>query len=164
MKIDASTTSGPPIHYKSQIETDWIGQWDLYSKKDGKPIDVVLVIESVEPYQPLQRKTVKRADGSRGPERLNKFAIAFVGQKKRWISGPSTQQVIAGIYGPDLRKWIGKKIALYPDPNVTFGSTKVGGVRVRPTAPGTAPVTEDELDAAVDTDAQARIDAARDGS
>ncbi len=161
MKIDAHSTSGPPIHYKSLIETDALGQWDLYSRKDGKPLDAVVVIESIEPYVPRQRKTVRRADGTRGPERLNKYLFKFVGKKKFWISGPATQQVIAGIYGPNLRDWIGKKITLYPDPDVRFGSKKTGGVRVRPTAPGSAPVTEEALDNVPDAETAARIEEAK---
>lgn len=101
-------------------------------------------------YRPRQKKK---------NEKTNRYVIRFVGKRKAWLSGPATQQVIASMYGPYLERWVGKKIALYVDPNVTFGRDKTGGIRVRPTIPG-GPATTDPLDNPVDEEGAAAREAA----
>jgi len=39
--------------------------------------------------------------------------------------------LLAKAYGPDTDDWTGKKIALFVDPNVTYGGRVTGGIRVR---------------------------------
>jgi len=38
---------------------------------------------------------------------------------------------IAQAYGDDSDQWIGKKIILYFEPNVSYGGKRTGGIRVR---------------------------------
>lgn len=64
-----------------------------------------------------------------------RLLVAFRGVKKVWASGSTCQRLIAALYGPDTRDWIGKPIALYVDPNVKFGGASFGGIRVRPSVP-----------------------------
>ena len=40
-------------------------------------------------------------------------------------------------FGPDSKQWVGRRIKVFHDPNVSFGGKLVGGVRIR--TPSTAP-------------------------
>ena len=135
-----------PTHYKTLVESDWLGQWDFPTGREA-----VVVIESVKPYTPEKRQKKKMPDGSYKDEPNKRVAIAFRGKKKAWLAGPVSQKAIAGMFGPYLENWIGKAITLYVDTDVMFGKQKTGGVRVRPTPPkiGTK-ATEDALDRPVD--------------
>jgi hypothetical protein len=144
-KIDSKI--GAAIHYRSLLENEWLGQWDLM--KDGKLLRPTVTIKSLEPYVPPQRKKFRQPDGSYKLEPIKRYIVEFEGKRKRWLSGPVTQRAIAGMYGNDLRAWIGQKITLYVDESVQFGRTKTGGIRVVNTKPVEAP-TDEPLDNSVD--------------
>jgi len=127
-------------HYKELIETEFLGQWDLPPGRD-----VIVTIAKVERYTPRQRKKKKRDDGGFEDERFTRIAISFEKARKRWLSGPATQAVIAKMYGNNVEGWVGKKVALYVDHDVKMGRAVVGGIRVRPTPPK-GKVTEEALD------------------
>lgn len=115
-------------HYKTLIETDWLGQWDL-------PIgrDVIVRIASVDRYVPEKKKK---------DEKTKRIAIGFAGKRKRWLAGPVSQKALAKMYGPNVEQWIGQLVALYVDESVRFGSETTGGIRVRPTIPRGKETTE----------------------
>ena len=137
-------------HYKTQIERENLNQADL-SDGFGGYRDATVEIESIPViYRPRERKV---------GEKLNRYLFRFVGKRKAWISGPATQGVIVGMYGPYLENWVGKKITLYVDPAVTFGRKTVGGIRVRPMIPR-GPATEDALDNPIDEAGAAEREAA----
>ena len=150
----ANAKTAGAVHYKSMLDNEHLGQWDLGGNRP------TVVIESVQPYFPRKRKKVKREDGTFGDEPIKKLLIRFVGKRKAWISGPATQQVIAKIHGRNIGDWIGKKITLYVDNSVMFGRENTGGVRVINVAP-TGPATEDPLDRDIDREVAERIEAAR---
>lgn len=133
-------------HYKTLIDTEWLGQWDFPSADR----EVVVVIETVERFA-SKRKRSKKIDGKTVIEPNKRVAIGFRGKRKKWLAGPVSQAAIAAMYGPHVEGWIGKPIALYVDPNVVFGNTTTGGVRVRPSVPRGAP-SGDTLDRPVDVD------------
>jgi hypothetical protein len=154
--IDAKTPGR--THYKRLLENEHLGQWDL-QKDDGTHLRATVIIESVRPYAPPQRRKKKMPDGSYQFERNNKLLVSFVGKRKRWIAGPVSQTAIAGLYGAVLQDWIGKKITLYVDTTVTMGRRTVGGIRVANVAPVEAP-TDDPLDREVDASMRALQDEA----
>lgn len=137
-------------HYKTLIEREFLNQADLADGFGGFREATVEISAVPVIYKPRQRKQNEKA---------NRFVIRFVGKRKAWLSGPATQQVIAGMYGPYLEEWVGKRITLYVDPNVKFGKDKTGGVRVRPIIPR-GPVTADPLDNPVDEEGAAQREAA----
>lgn len=47
-----------------------------------------------------------------------------------WRPGKSMRRVLAGLWGKDSAKWIGRQVELFCDDNVMFGGEKVGGVRI----------------------------------
>lgn len=69
-----------------------------------------------------------------GAEPENKIAIYFDELEKPLICNSTNAQLIAQVTGDEEdveRTWIGKKIVLYTDPNVSFSGKLVGGIRVR---------------------------------
>lgn len=108
-------------HYKTMIETEFLGQWDLPAGRD-----VIVRIAKVERYVPERKKK---------DEKLKRIAISFAGKRKRWLAGPVSQKALAKMYGPHVEEWVGKLIALYVDESVEFGRERTGGIRVRPTPP-----------------------------
>jgi hypothetical protein len=138
-------------HYKSLIDTEYLGQWDLPPGRD-----VVVLIAKVERWTPEVPRSKKLPDGTRIDEPNKRVKLSFQGKKKTWLCGPVSQQTIAAMYGPHIEQWIGKPVALYVDPTVKMGRTTTGGLRVRPQVPH-AKATEDPMDRPVDVEAQARI-------
>jgi hypothetical protein len=124
-------------HYKTLIETTYLGQWDFPPGREA-----TVEIESVERFIPRSRRKGQKND---------RLMIGFRGKKKRWLAGPVSQAVIEAMFGNYIEDWTGKKITLYVDANVSFGRRRIGGVRVRPMA-ATGPLTDDPLDNEVDAD------------
>ena len=60
-----------------------------------------------------------------------KGVLRFQEAVKPLILNVTNSKTIAKLYGRDADGWIGKRIALYFDPNVQFGRELVGGVRVK---------------------------------
>lgn len=52
-------------------------------------------------------------------------------ERKVWICPKTAALEIAALHGPDPRQWAGKKITIYHEEGIYFGSKKVGGIRVR---------------------------------
>jgi hypothetical protein len=74
------------------------------------------------------------------PEEL-KWCMHFEEVDKPMVLNSTNGAIIAKYTGSDDSDgWIGKKIVLYDDPNVSFGGKLVGGIRVRaPRIPKVAP-------------------------
>ncbi len=47
-----------------------------------------------------------------------------------WRPGKSMRRVLAFCWGTDAAQWVGRRVELYCDPEVTFGKDKVGGTRI----------------------------------
>lgn len=153
---------GARTHYKSLLESEWLGQWDL-QKPDGSYVEAVVEIESVVRYVP-QKRARKKVIGPDGREVLGpdgkvqwkdvpnrRVNIGFRGKRKHWLAGPVSQEILNKMFGKYTQDWIGKKITIYVDPTATFGREVTGGLRVRMQRNGAkGPVTEDALDNAVD--------------
>ena len=149
-------------HYKSLIETNFLGQWDVTDPKTGKTFEPTVEIESVKRYvSPVKRKK-KMPDGSYKDEPNKRLEIAFKGKRKHWLAGPVSQATISVMYGNYIEDWIDKRITLYVDASVKMGKRTVGGIRVRPMVPGSnVPTTLEPLDEPVDEAKAAELDEAR---
>ena len=65
--------------------------------------------------------------------------MSFDENDKPLVLNSTNGQIMQQITGsPESDDWTGAKVVLYHDPNVSFGGTLVGGVRIR--APRKAPV------------------------
>jgi hypothetical protein len=142
-------------HYKSLVDSTWLGQWDLPGR------DVIVTIAKVAKYRPERVQSKRMPDGSYQPEPNKKLAISFVGKKKAWLAGPVSLKAIAAMFGPEIEAWEGRAVALYVDADVAFGGQVVGGIRVRPTPPkSSAKPSTDPLDRPVDQVKAEQIDRA----
>lgn len=47
-----------------------------------------------------------------------------------WRPGKSMRRVLASCWGTDASQWVGRRVTLYCDETVTFGSDVVGGTRI----------------------------------
>ena len=153
-------------HYKALLDNDYVGQWDFpIDAKTGKRIEITVTIDGVpKRYKPARQMSKKMPDGSYAPERIKRLEISLKNARgpirKKWLSGPATQQVIASLYGNDIEGWDGKLLTLYVDPDVMMGRDKVGGVRVRNVAPTSGP-GHDSLDGEPDPEKVSQIAGAR---
>jgi hypothetical protein len=58
-------------------------------------------------------------------------AIAFEGDNnKPWYPCKSMRRVLVAAWGADSSQYLGRRITLFRDPSVTYGSIQVGGIRV----------------------------------
>ena len=97
------------------IESKYLKQADL----DGE-VDVTIV--------KVGQMNVAREDEQ--PEM--KWAMKFQEFKKPMILNSTNLQLLAKACGSEESDdWIGKKVIIYADPNVSFGGKLVGGLRVK---------------------------------
>lgn len=61
--------------------------------------------------------------------------LYFKDWPKPLACGSTVLSVVAGMHGTDTREWLGRFVTIFPDPTVTYGRDRVGGVRVRPAQP-----------------------------
>ena len=78
----------------------------------------------------------------------HKWCLTFQELEKPLVLNSTNIQLCAQICGSeDTDHWIGKRIVLYTDPNVSYAGKLVGGIRVRaPKANAAAPEPVVELD------------------
>lgn len=85
-----------------------------------------------------------------GAEPDERWTLSFREFEKPMVLNSTNGQIIAAITGSgESDDWIGKKIVLYVDPNVSFGGKLVGGIRCRApkgqTVPAPKPQTFDRV-------------------
>jgi hypothetical protein len=105
--------------WRSMFDRDYIGAWDL-----PKGVDVPVVIERVKAGE-------LTAPGGR---KTRKPLVFFKGKEKGLALNKTNSKLIAGMYGNDTAKWVGKPIAIYAT-QTQFGGDTVECIRVRPTPP-----------------------------
>ena len=70
------------------------------------------------------------------------IAIHFEGDSgKPWKPCKSMARVLVHCWGADANLYVGRSVTLYGDPNVVFGGSKVGGIRVSHLSHINEPVT-----------------------
>ena len=69
-------------------------------------------------------------------ETKRRWAIAFQElDTPLLLNATNGQAICSALENREMNEWIGKKIALYVDHNVKFGTKKVSAIRIRSTAP-----------------------------
>ena len=66
-----------------------------------------------------------------GNQSQNKAVMRFREPIKPWIVGTQTLEVIGSWWGEETERWVGKRIELYHDANITFKGKVTGGTRAR---------------------------------
>jgi hypothetical protein len=60
-----------------------------------------------------------------------RWIIHFRERDKGMVLNVTSIRVLEVAYGDDTDKWVGNKVMVYVDPNVSFGGKVVGGLRLR---------------------------------
>lgn len=69
-----------------------------------------------------------------------KWCLTFQEMEKPLVLNSTNIQLCAQICGSeDTDHWIGKRVVLYTDPNVSYQGKLIGGIRVRAPKPNAAP-------------------------
>lgn len=138
-------------HWRTMIEKDFLGSWDLTDPKTGRPRDWTLEVAKVASESLKTRET---------PKGKRRVVIRFKGAKKAFVANTTNCETIESMYGSDTDKWIGKRLTLYATMVRGPKGGQVPGIRVRPTEP-TGPaetVPERDVDPAMRAAQDAEFD------
>ena len=95
-----------------------------FLKKEDVGVGVLATIKNVHQENVAQE----------GAEPEMKWCVTFAELEKPMVLNSTNGQIIAKITGAEDNietAWVGKKIVLFHDPNVSFGGKLIGGIRVR---------------------------------
>jgi len=68
--------------------------------------------------------------------------VSFDGDNARpWKPGKSMRRVLLALYGAESSAYIGKRVTLFNDSEITFGPDKTGGIRISHASGITEPMT-----------------------
>lgn len=67
-----------------------------------------------------------------GDDGQQKWVLYFREEAKGMALNVTTIRVLEKAFGDDSDQWVGKKVKVYVDPNVSFGGRVVGGLRLMP--------------------------------
>lgn len=108
--------------------------------------------EDFEEDRVMTIKTVKLEDMP-GDDGQQKWVLYFREDAKGMALNVTSIRVLEKAFGDDSDMWVGKRVMVYVDPNVSFGGRVVGGLRLRApkgraaVAPATkAPVVDEFAD------------------
>ena len=74
-----------------------------------------------------------------------RWVLFFRELPKGLVLNSTTIRVLEKAFGNDSDDWIGKRVTLYVDPNVSFRGQVVGGLRIRPMKPRNAAAATAQL-------------------
>jgi hypothetical protein len=115
-----------------------------FLKKEDVGGGMLMTVEGCEPHNVAKE----------GAPPENKWCLMFSETDKPLVLNSTNIQLCERIFGSDdTDEWIGKKIVLYTDPNVSYQGKVIGGIRVRapkvktpPPAPPPPAVAEELTD------------------
>lgn len=107
-------------HYKTMYDqSDLLFAFDLHGR------DVTVTIERVYSGELV---------GEKGRKTRKPF-LQFARTKKRLALNRTNGKTIAGMYGTDTDKWVGKSITLFPTTTKDASGETVECIRIKPTVP-----------------------------
>src|SRR6201986_2947216 len=71
-----------------------------------------------------------RLEDMPGDQGEQKWVLYFKEEAKGMALNVTTIRVLEQAYGDDTDHWVGNKVMVYVDPNVSFGGKVVGGLRL----------------------------------
>lgn len=104
--------------YRTMFDSDYLYAFHLQGKE--------LTVE-------ISRVTGGEVTGT-GGKKSRKPVCYFKGKEKPLALNKTNCKTIAGMYGPDTAKWVGRCIAIYPT-TTSFGNETVECIRVKPGVP-----------------------------
>ena len=76
-------------------------------------------------------KDCKLENVGRDDQPEERWVLFFRERDKGMVLNVTTIRVLEAAYGGDTDRWVGNKVMVYVDPNVSFGGKVVGGLRLR---------------------------------
>jgi hypothetical protein len=76
-------------------------------------------------------KDCRLEDVGKENDQEQRWVLYFREREKGMVLNVTTIRVLEAAYGGDSDHWIGNKVMVYVDPNVSFGGKVVGGLRLR---------------------------------
>ncbi len=67
---------------------------------------------------------------TRNSDKARPVNVHFAEFDRPWRPGKSMGRVLRQCWGPKTAAWIGRRVELFCDPEVTYGKDKVGGIRI----------------------------------
>jgi hypothetical protein len=81
-------------------------------------------------------KGVRLEDLGQADKPESRWVIYFKERDKGMVLNVTTIRVLESAFGDDTDHWIGNRVMVYVDPNVSFQGRVVGGLRLRPPKAG----------------------------
>lgn len=76
-------------------------------------------------------RTVTIADVVRGtPEQPVNIVTTEFGPERPYKPSKSMRRILVAAWGTEASNYVGRRITIYRDPDITFGKDKVGGIRI----------------------------------
>ena len=111
------------MDYRKMYDSKLLRSFDLEDDQ-GRKFDRTLVIKGCTAGELT----------SAGNKKDKLPLVSFEGESKQLGINKTNGKVLAGLYGKDVRSWIGRSITVYAT-TTKFGSETVDCVRIRPTVP-----------------------------
>ena len=89
-----------------------------FLRKEDFPEDMICTIKSVGVEEVGQNET--------------RWVIHFNEYQKGMVLNVTSIRVLEQAFGDDSDRWLGNKVKIYVDPNVSFNGKVVGGLRLMP--------------------------------
>lgn len=74
-------------------------------------------------------------------DREQPLSVTLAEYERPWKPGLTMRRLLAGLYGDDDDKWVGKRVRLFRDESVSFGKQKTGGTRISHASHINKPIT-----------------------
>jgi hypothetical protein len=87
--------------------------------------------EDFDEDQVMTIKDCKLEDVGKEDAAEQRWVLYFRERDKGMVLNVTTIRVLEQAYGGDTDQWVGNKVMVYVDPNVSFGGKVVGGLRLR---------------------------------
>lgn len=71
-----------------------------------------------------------------------KYDIELEGEERVWRPPLTVLRLMLAAWGDDAANWVGQRVTLFRDPDVDFGGSKVGGIRISHMTGIDKPLTE----------------------
>lgn len=88
---------------------------------DSQQLDAVELIGGPRTF------TIESVSKGNAEQPVNIHLVDF---PRPWRPGKSMRRVLVACWGADAALYVGRRVTLYRDPDVTFGKDKVGGTRI----------------------------------
>lgn len=82
------------------------------------------------PTMTILKVSTCKTDDEKKKREVEKPVIFFKETDRGWMYSKTAGHCLAAMFGGDDDNWVGKRITLYADEDVYFGSDQVGGIRI----------------------------------